>query len=88
MHNYWKKTIDWTIMAFVGKVTSLFFNMLSQFFIVFLPKSKCILISWLQSLSSVIAEPRKIKPVTLSIVSLSICHEVMGLDAMICVSEC
>ena len=57
--------------------------MLSRFVIAFLPRSKCLLIPWLQSLSAVISEPKKIKSVTLSIVSPSICHEVMGLDAMI-----
>ena len=55
---------------------------------VFLPKSKCLLISWLQSPSTVILEPKKIKSVTISIVSPSICHEVMGPDAMILVFEC
>ena len=62
---------------------SLLFSMLSRFAIAFLPRSKCILISWLQSPSAVILEPKKIKFVTVSIVSSSICHEVMGLDAMI-----
>ena len=64
---------------------SLFFNMLSRFIIAFLPRSKCLLISWLQSPSAVILEPKKIKPLTVSIVSPSICHEVMGPDAMILV---
>ena len=64
---------------------SLFFNMLSRFVIAFLPRSKCLLISWLQSSSAVILEPPKIKSVTVAIVSPSICHEVMGLDAMILV---
>ena len=64
---------------------SLLFNMLSSLVIAFLPRSKCVLISWLQSPSAVISEPKKIKPVTVSIVSPSICHEVMGLDAMILV---
>ena len=64
---------------------SLLFNMLSRFAIAFLPKSKHLLISWLQSPSAVILEPKKIKSVTLSIVSLSICHEVMGLNVMILV---
>ena len=64
---------------------SLLFNMLSRFVIAFLPKSKCLLISWLQSPSTVILEPRKIKSVTVSIVAPSICYEVMGLDAMILV---
>ena len=64
---------------------SLLFNMLSRFVIAFLPKSKCLLISWLQSPSTVILEPRKIKSVTVAIVAPSICYEVMGLDAMILV---
>ena len=72
----------WTI---VGKVMSLHFNTLSRFVIPFLPSSKHLLISWLQSLSTVILEPKKIKSVTVSIFSPSICHEVMGLDAMILV---
>ena len=59
------------------------FNMLSRFVIAFLPSSKCLLISWLQTPSAVILEPKKIKSVTVSIVSPSICHEVIGLDAMI-----
>ena len=62
---------------------SLLFNMLSRLVIAFLSKSKCLLISWLQSLSSVILEPKKITSLTVSIVSASICHEVMGPDAMI-----
>ena len=61
----------------------LLFNMLFRLLIVFLPMSKCLLISWLQSPSVVIFEPPKIKSDTVSIVSLSICHEVMGLDVMI-----
>ena len=64
---------------------SLLFNMLSRFVIAFLPKSKCLLISRLQSPSAVILDPKKIKSVTVSIVSPSICHEVMGLDAVILV---
>ena len=79
------KTIALTIRTFVGQVMSLLFNMLSGFVIAFLPRSKCLLISWLQSLSAVILEPKKIKSVTVSIVSPSICHEVMGLAAMILV---
>ena len=71
-----------TIQTFVGKVMSLLFNVLSRFVIAFLPRSKRLLISWLQSPSAVILEPKKIKSVTVSIVSLSICHEVMGPDAM------
>ena len=75
------KTIALTRWTFVGKVMSPLFNMLSRFVLAFLPRSKRLLISWLQSLSAVILEPKKIKSVTVSIVSLSICHEVMGLDA-------
>ena len=71
--------------TFVGKVMSLLFNMLSRLVIDFLPVRKHLLISWLQSPSAVILEPRKIKPLTVSIVSPSICHEVMGPDAMILV---
>ena len=77
------KTIALTRWTFVGKVMSPFFNMLSRFVIAFLPRSKRHLISWLQSLSAVILEPKKIKSVTVSILSPSICHEVMGPDAMI-----
>ena len=73
------KTIALTIQAFVGKVMSLLFNTLSRFVIAFLPRIKHLLISWLQSLSVVILEPKKIKSVTVSTFSLSICHEVMGL---------
>ena len=62
---------------------SLLFNTLSRFVIAFLPRSEHLLISWLQSLSAVILEPKKIKSVTVSIVSPSVCHEVIGLDAMI-----
>ena len=72
------KTIALTTWIFVGKVISLLLNMLSRFVIAFVPRGKCLLISWLQSLSATILEPKKIKPVTVSIVSLSICHEVMG----------
>ena len=72
----------------MGKVMSLLFNMLSRLVIVLLPRSKCLLISWLQSTSPVILEPKKIKSLTVSIVSPSICHEVMGPDAMILVFEC
>ena len=73
------KTIALTRWTFVGKVMSLLLNMLSSF----LPRSKCLLISWLQSPSAVILEPPKIKSDTASNVSPSICHEMMGLDAMI-----
>ena len=79
------ETIALTIRTFVDKVMSLLFNMLSKFVIVFLPRSKCLLILKLQSLSSVILEPKKIKSITVSIVSPSICHEVMGPSAMILV---
>ena len=77
------KTIALTRWAFVGKVMSLLFNMLSRLVIAFLPRSKHLLISWLQSSSAVILEPKKIKSFTVSIVSPSICHEVTGLDVMI-----
>ena len=77
------KTIALTRWTFVSKVMSLLFNMLSRFVITFLPKSKRLFISWLQSPSSVILEPKNIKSVTVSTVSPSICHEEMGLDAMI-----
>ena len=70
------KTIALTIVIFVGKVMSLFFNMLSRFVIAFLSRSMCLLISWLQSPFAVILEPKKIKSITVSIVSPSICHEV------------
>ena len=72
------KTITLTRWTFVGKVMSLLFNMLSRLVITFLPRSKHLLISWLQSPPAVILEPKKIKFVIVSIVSLSICHEVMG----------
>ena len=72
------KTIALTRRTFVGKVMSMFFNMPSRFVIAFLPRSKHLLISWLQSRSAVILEPKKIKSVTVSIVSPSICHEVIG----------
>ena len=76
------KTIALTRWTFVGKVMSLLFNMLSMSVIAFLPRSKHLLISWLQSPSAVILEPPKIKSLTVSIVSPSICHEVMGPDAI------
>ena len=72
-----------TVQTFVGNVMSLIFNMLSRFVIAFLQRSKHLLISWLQSQSAVILEPKKIKSLTVSIVSPYICHEVLGLDAMI-----
>ena len=74
------KTIALTRWTFVGKVMSLLFNMLSRLVIAFLPRSKCLLISWMQSPSVVILEPKKIKSVTVSIVSPSIYRKVMGLD--------
>ena len=74
-----------TRWSFVGKVMSLLFNMLSRLVIAFLSRSKHLLISWLQSASAVILEPQKIKSVSVSSVSPSICHEVMGPDAMILV---
>ena len=77
------KNIALTRQTFVGKVMSLLFNMLSRMLITFLPRSKRLLISWLQSPSAVILEPRKIKSLTISIVSPSISHEVMGPEAMI-----
>ena len=73
------KTIALTRQTFVGKIMSLLFNMLSRLVIAFLRRNKCLLISWLQSPSPVSLEPKKIKSVTVSIVSPSICHEVMGL---------
>ena len=79
------KTIALTRQTFVDKVMSLLFNMLSRLVITFLPRSKRLLISWLQSPSTVILEPPKIKSDTISTVSPSICHEVMGPDAMILV---
>ena len=79
------KTISWTRRTFVGKVMSLLFNMLSRLIKAFLPRSKRLLISWLQSPSVVILEPKNIKSLTVSIVSPSIFHEVMGPDAMILV---
>ena len=82
------KTIALTRGTFVDKVMSLLFTMLSRLVIAFLSRSKHLLISWLQSPSAVILEPPQIKSLTISIVSLSICHEVMGPDAMISVFEC
>ena len=79
------KTIALTRWTFVGKVMSLLFNVLSRLVIAFLPRSKRLLISWLQSPSAVILEQEKIKSLTVSIVSPSICHEVMGPDAMMLV---
>ena len=79
------KTVASTIQAFISKLMSLLFNTLSRFIIAFLPRSKHLLISWLQSPSAVILEPQIIKSLTVSIVPPSICHEVMGPDAMILV---
>ena len=76
----WQALTRWT---FVGKVTSLLFNMLSRLVITFLPRSKHLFISYLQLSSVVILEPQKIKSATVSTVSPSTCHEVMGPDAMI-----
>ena len=83
-HDYWKNH-SLIIQTFVSKVMSLIFNMLSRFFIAFLPRRKDLLISWLQSPFAVILEPKKVKSAIVSIVSSSICHEVMGLDALILV---
>ena len=75
------KTIAFTGWTFVGKIMFLLFNMLSRLAKTFLPRSKHLLISWLQSPSAVVLEPKKIRSVTVSFVSASICHEVMGSDA-------
>ena len=77
------KMIALTRRTLVGKAMSQLFNMLSRLVIALLPRSKHLLISWLQSPSAVILEPKKIKSLTVSIVSPSVCHEVMGPDAMI-----
>ena len=77
------KTIALTRQTFVGKIISLLFNILSRLVKDFLPRSKCLLISWLQSPSAVILEPKKVKSLTVSIVSPSICHEVMGPDVIL-----
>ena len=79
------KTIGLIRWTFVSKVMFLLFNMLSKMVITFLPRIKYLLISWLQSPSALILEPSKIKSLTVSIVSPSICHEVMGPDAVILV---
>ena len=79
------KTKAFTRRTYVGKVISLLFNMLSRLVMTYLPRSKHLLISWLQSPSAVILEPQKIKSDTVSTVSTSVCHEVMGPDAMILV---
>ena len=75
------KAIGLTGKTFVGKIMALLFNMLSRFAMAFLPRSKHVLITWLQSPSVVILEPKKVKSLTVSIVSPSICHEVIGSDA-------
>ena len=80
-----EKKIALTRWTFVGKVMSLLFNMLSRFVIAFLLRRNCLLISWLQSPSTVILEPKKKKSLTVSFVFPSICHEVMGPDATILV---
>ena len=80
------KTIALIRQTFVGKIMSLLLNMLSRLVITFLPRSKRLLISWLKSPSAVTLEPKKIKSDTVSIVSLSVSHEVMGPDAMIFIS--
>ena len=82
IHDY-QKNLSFDDMDLFLKVTSLLFNMLFRLLIALLQRSKCLLISWLQSPSAVILEPRKIKSATVSIVSPSICHEVMETDAMI-----
>ena len=79
------KSTALTTGTFVGKVMSLFFNTLSRFIVAFLSRSQHLLISWLQSQSAVILEPKKIKSATVSTFYQSICHEVMGPDAMILV---
>ena len=79
------KTIALTIHTFIGKVMSLFLNTLSSLVIAFLPRSKRLLILWLQSPSEVILDPEKIKCLTVSTISPSICHEMMGPDAVILV---
>ena len=84
-HMTTRKSITLSRQTFVGKVMSLFFSMLSRLIIAFLPRSRYLLISWLQSPFAVILEPLKIKSATVSTVSPSICHEVMGPDAMILV---
>jgi len=77
------KTIALTRWTFVGKVMSLLFNMLSRLVIAFLPRSKHLLISWLQTPSAVILEPKEIKSLAVSILSPSICHEVMEPDTVL-----
>ena len=84
IHDYWKNH-SFDYMDFADKVMSLFLNTLSRFVIAVLPRSKCFLIAWLHSPFAMILEPKKIKSVTVSIVSPSVSHEVMGPDAMILV---
>ena len=76
------KTTALTRRTFVAEIISLLFNIMSRFVIAFLPRSNCLLISWLHSPSGVILEPKNIKSVAVSIVSPSFCHELMGPDAM------
>ena len=85
IHTWLLETPYFHYTDFCREVMSLLFNMLSRFVIAFLPRSKCLLISWLQSLSAVVLEPKKRKSVTISTFSPSICHEMMGPDAMILV---
>ena len=87
IHDYWKNH-SLTGGTFIGKVMSLLFNMLSRLVIAFLPRSKHLLITWLKSPSAMILEPRKIKFLTVSTVSLTISHEVMEPDTMILFFEC
>ena len=88
MNDTWDgKTIALTRKTFVGRVMSLLFNMLPRLVITFLQRSKCLLISWLRSPYAVILEPKKIKSDTVSTVSPSICHELMGLDAIMIVES-
>ena len=82
IHDHWKN-LALTTWIFISKIMSLLFNMLSRFVVAFLLRSKYLLISWLQSPSVVILEPPKIKSLTVSIVSPSIYHEVMGPDAFV-----
>ena len=85
IHNDYWETTALIRQTFVDKVTSLLFNMLSRLVIAFLPRSKHLLILWLQSPSAVILEPKKIKSLTVFIVSPTVCHKMMGLDAMLSV---
>ena len=77
------KTTAWTVQIFVGKVMTLLFNTLSRFVLAVLPRSKCLLILWLQSLSAVISEPKKMKSDPVSSFSPSVCYQVMRPDSMI-----